>query len=109
MKKKSQANRKRSFFDLTPEERERDVARFDRPIDIDRETRPLSAKERALFERMFAADSTATVHVKNGRRDVVVQIDDQLWDEATAFARRKKTTIPKMIDRGLRGLLAFEE
>lgn len=53
MKKKSTANGKRSFFDLTPEERDRDVARFDKPIDIDRDTRPLTVKERALFDRMM--------------------------------------------------------
>ena len=53
MKKKSTTNRKRSFFDLTPEERDRDVARFDKPIDIERDTRPLTVKERALFDRMM--------------------------------------------------------
>ena len=51
----------RDFFDLTPEERDLEVARFDRPIDIDKEFRPLTTKERALFERMIGRKPGQTV------------------------------------------------
>jgi len=39
---------------LSPAERDREVARFDRPIDIEQDTRPLSPKAQALFDRSLA-------------------------------------------------------
>ena len=108
MTKKPRSKKKRSFFDLTPEERDREVAQFDEPIDIERDTRPMSVKERALFERMMADKPEVVIHIRNGRHDYIVKLDDDLLAEATKFARKKKTTLPKMVDRGLRGLLAFE-
>lgn len=108
MKPRKTTKKAKSFFDLTPEEREREVARFDRPLDMDKETRPLTAKERALFEKAVADGPHVSIYVSDGRRDVVIHLDDDLLAEARTYAKRKKTTLPKMIDRGLRGLLSFD-
>lgn len=97
----------KSFLELTPAEREREVARFDQPIDIEKETRPLSAKERALFELVRNDKPEVSILVHDGRQDIVIKLDDELLAQAKAFARKNKTTLPKMIDRGLRGLLSF--
>ncbi len=105
--KRARKQSARSFFDLTPAERDREVARFDEPIDLEKETRPLTAKERALFERMVADKPDVSVFVRKGHLDVVVHLDDELMARASAYARKNKTTLPKMIDRGLRGLLSF--
>jgi len=105
--KRQRKRKTRSFFDLTPEERDREVARFDKPIDIRKDTRPLTKKERALFERMQADQPGVSIRIHNGRTDVVINLDDELLARAKAFARKNKTSLPRMIDRGLRGLLAF--
>lgn len=105
--KRQKKQKTRSFLQLTPAEREREVARFDRPINIEKETRPLSAKERALFERLCDDKPRVSILVHDGRQDIVITLDDELLAQAKAFARKNKTTLPKMIDRGLRGLLSF--
>ena len=100
---------KKSFFGLTPAERENEVARFDHPIDLEKETRPLSPKERARFERAIADNPGISIYVRKDRRcDVVIHLDDDLLVQAKLFARKNKTTLPKMIDRGLRSLLSSE-
>jgi hypothetical protein len=106
---KMKRNKKeKDFFDLTPEERDREVARFDHPID-EKECRPMTPLERARFDRALAARPHVTVYYRDGEQDVVVHLDEELLSRAEAFARKNKTTLPKMIDRGLRGLLSFAE
>lgn len=106
---KMKRNKKeKDFFDLTPEERDREVARFDHPID-EKECRPLTPRERARFERALASQPQVTVYFCDGKQDVVIHLDEELLSRATAFAKKNKTTLPKMIDRGLRGLLSFAE
>ncbi len=108
MKQTKRRSAKR-FFDLTPEERDQDVARFDKPIDLEKDTRPLTAKERARFEKAMAKPPLVSLLVHSGQRDEIVHLDDELLVRAKAYARKNKTSLPKMIDRGLRGLLAFTE
>jgi hypothetical protein len=106
--KTKRKKKEKDFFELTPEERDREVARFDHPID-EKEIRPLTPRERARFERALAMRPRMTVHIQDGARDVVVHLDEELLSRAAAFAKKNKTTLPKMIDRGLRGLLSFAE
>jgi hypothetical protein len=46
--KKAAAKR---FPSLSPSERNRELAKFDREIDIERDTKPMSAKQREIFDR----------------------------------------------------------
>lgn len=108
MKKKARAKKVPSFFELSPEEREREVAKFDEPIDIERDTRPLTRAERAEFDRWVADKPHVSLYVSNGQRDYIIHLDDELLKQAAKFAKKNKTSLPKMIDRGLRGLLAFQ-
>lgn len=105
--KKPKRRKAASFFDLTPDERERELVRFDQPIDIEKDTRPMTKRERAIFDRMNADKPDLTLMVRDGRHDVIVHLDKSLLAQAAAYARRHRTTLPKMIDRGLRGLLSF--
>jgi hypothetical protein len=94
-------NRKKShksFFDLTPEERDREVARFDREIDIGKETRPLTAKERALFEKMRASKP---------RSIYALPLDAKLLDQASAAARKQGVGLDEFIITGIHGMIAF--
>ena len=92
---------------MTPAERERDVARFDKPIDLDTETRPLTARERARWERAMKQKPHVSIFVGKGATKVEINLDDDLLADVRKFARKNKTSLPKMIDKGLRGLIAF--
>lgn len=96
---KSNRNKKnKSFFDLTPEQRDREVARFDAEIDVEKETRPLTAKERILFEKMRG---------RKGRSVYVLPLDGELLSRASAAARKQGMSLDEFIVQGIRGMMAF--
>jgi hypothetical protein len=109
MKKSKKTTKKRSFFDLTYEEREREVARFDKPIDIERETRPLTARERARWNRIMAAKTYESVYIHGGQVDRHIHVDEDLVEQLKVFGKKKRMSLAQVVDRGLRGLLAFGE
>jgi hypothetical protein len=97
---------KKSFFELTDDEKTQVVREFDRPIPASR-FRPLSKKQRLLWERARANKPDVSIYVGEDKTDVLIHLDPDLLAQARAFAAKNKTSLPKMIDRGLRGLLAF--
>ncbi len=95
---KNRKKKRKSFFDLTPAERGREVAKFDREIDIEKETRPLTAKQRALFEKMR----------KGKTRDLyLLPLDGKLLDQAYRAARKRGMPLAEFIRNGIRGMIAF--
>jgi hypothetical protein len=106
-KKSAGTAKRRSFFDLSPEEREREVAQYDSPIDIERQTRPLSAKERAQFKRMQEDKPHVSYFINGGKVEIRISLDDDLMTKIQAYAKQHRTTLPKMVERGLRGLISF--
>jgi hypothetical protein len=94
------------WWDLTPQERDEAVKEFDKPLPPGR-AKPLSKKQRLLWERAQASKPNVSIFVRDDRADIVIHLDDDLLARARAFAKKKKTSLPKMIDQGLRGLLAF--
>jgi hypothetical protein len=106
MKSKYAKISKKRWWDMTPAEQEAELKEFDKPIHP-HQTKPLSKKQREVWERMRASKPHVSIMVHNGRTDIVIHLDDELLDRASIYAKKNKTTLPKMIDRGLRGLLAF--
>ncbi len=98
----------KNFFEMTDEERDEDVKQYDKPIPLSR-MKPLSKKARERFERARANKPDVSIYVHDGRADVLIHLDDKLLAQASAYAKKNKTSLPKMIDRGLRGLLSFAE
>ncbi len=93
------AAKKKSFFSMTPVERERDVAAFDGSIDLDRHTKPLTKKQKMLHDKAEA---------KTGAKAFKVEIDQQLAVKARRHAERHGLTMRQVIERGVRGVLAFD-
>jgi hypothetical protein len=91
----------RRFLDLSPEEREREVSRFDKPTSIAADTRPLTQAERALFERMRGSRGAADAQRFN--------VDPSLLRRAAAYARRNHMTVSQVVERGLRRELAVSD
>jgi hypothetical protein len=97
MKTKKKKN-VRSFLSLSPAERDREVSRFDGPIDIEKETRPLSAKERARFEKWRRGPSKSVY---------MFEVDPKLLNKTVSAARKRGMSVDQFINQALRGMLAF--
>ena len=95
--KTKRKNRQKSFFDLTPQERDRYVERFDREIDIEKDTKPLTAKQRALFAK---AQKQANGSI------YALPLDGRLIDKAAAAARKRGMTLNEFIVEGIRRMTA---
>jgi hypothetical protein len=65
--------------------------------------RPLSPEERKRFERVRRAGGSDPRHVLS------VSLEPELFSEALAYARKHKLTLPEVIARAVRGLLAFSQ
>jgi len=96
MKAKKKKSRK-SFLDLTPQERNREVARFDREIDLDKEARPLTAKQRAIHDRLRGYPHAV----------YPLPLDSKLLGQATRAARKQGMSLEQFIIEGIRGMVAF--
>ena len=91
---------------MTQQEREAEFKEFDKPL-APGQAKPLSKKQRLIWERMRASEPHVSIFVNNGTTDIVIHLDDELLGRARTYAKKNRTSLPKMIDRGLRGLLAF--
>jgi len=96
----------KSFFQMTDAEKTEAVKEFDHPLPA-RRFKPLSKKQRLLWDRAKANKPDVSIYVGETKTDVLIHLDPELLAQARAFAAKNKTSLPKMIDRGLRGLLAF--
>jgi hypothetical protein len=96
MKHSKKQNRK-SFLTLTPAERDKDISRFDQEIDIEKETRPLTAKERLFFE-LVRRQGAGAKHS--------VPVDPKLLDKAVAAAHRQGVSLEEFVSKSIRGMLA---
>jgi hypothetical protein len=98
----------KAWWDMTPREQEMQFKEFDKPINP-RDLKPLSRRQRLLWDRMRTATPHVSIRVHDGKKEVVIRLEDDLLNRATLYARKKKTTLPRLIDRGLRRLLASAE
>lgn len=87
------------FFDLSDEEREKEVARFDREMD-EGEFSPLNRKQRRLME-MAGVPIT--------KEKVTIEIAAVLRDRAEAFAKSRGLTFDELVEASLEGHFAFTE
>jgi len=94
--KTNRKHSRKSFFDLTPQERDREVARFDREIDLDKQTKPLSAKQRAIHDRLRGYPNST----------YPLPMDSKLLGQATRAARKQGMSLERFIIEGIRGMVA---
>jgi hypothetical protein len=97
----------RSFLNLSPAERDREVARFDRPIDIERDTRPLTAKQKALFELAMGRRPRSSADGPRRLAKVRVELDQGLLKRSARFALEHKMTLSELISRSLDTAMRF--
>jgi hypothetical protein len=90
MAKRKQA---KSFFKMTPAEREADVAKYDKGVPFE-ETRELSAAESADWEQMRAAGRPRKA---SDEVSVVIRMNSRLLSKAIGAARRDGKSLSDFI------------
>lgn len=101
MKKKKSGYQK--FMDMSPAERARDVARFDREFVVD-ESVEAPAEERAVMEKV-RKQVTGRPKVGLGAKRVLVTVERSLLSRADAAAKRKKMSRAQFVAQGLKMML----
>jgi hypothetical protein len=81
----------KKWSEMTAAELAQATRRFEKPIRFE-DTRPLTKRERARFERARHVD----------------ELDERLLKQARAYAKRKKLTMIQLVERGLRRELAVD-
>jgi hypothetical protein len=102
MTPKAKKKSDKHWWDLTPQERDEDVKQFDKPLPPGR-TKPLTKKQRLLWKRA-QSEPSVSIYVHDDRADILIHLDDELLARARDFAKKKKTSLPKMI----RGMFASQ-
>lgn len=100
------SHRRKQFWEMNADELREATKEFDAPLDPSK-FRAMSSSERKKFERKDGPG--LSLFLRDGGCDVSILLDDDLMHRAKVYARKHKMTLPKMIDRAVRGLLAFSE
>jgi hypothetical protein len=98
---------KKPYWEMNLEELREATKEFDEPI-------PFSKMRPLRNEDVLGLSGGETVSQVSRssciETDVTsIHLDDELLKRAAEYVSKHKTSLPKMIDRGLRGLLAFRE
>lgn len=99
MKRRSKS--RTAYWEMTSAELAAATKEFDKPLPPGR-FKPLSRRDRARFERARQAGGVKVNQI------YALGLDAELVGLAAAYAHRKKLTVTQVIERGVRGLLAFE-
>ena len=91
--KNSRKKSHRPFLSLSPAEREQEVARFDHPLDVDRDCRPLTSRERTGFAKSGDLPSVS---------EFTFEIDVDLLDQAAGAARKLRMTLDQFMAQAIR-------
>jgi hypothetical protein len=94
-------NHKKSFFAMTPAEKEAEFRRLDK-LDYS-QTRPLSAKGKLLWERARRGRPPKPVSERASR--VLVSLEPRLLARADAFARAHGMSRSQLVARGIDAVL----
>ena len=86
--------RKKTFFEMTDAERERDVAKFDKEMDLSK-LPPLSLKDQLLH---LMADEKG-----KRKRIFAFKIDAKLLERAARLAQERGMTIERWMEQNVRG------
>ncbi len=92
------------YWEMTASELAEATREFDAEIPLSR-TRPLSAKERLLWERAMGKSKPAARSKRRGTAAVTVELDSQLVRQSTVYAAKHNMTLSEFVARSLKGSL----
>jgi hypothetical protein len=88
---------------MTAEELDAEVARYDAPFVALKESKPLSAADRAVLRR--ARKKGGRPRVGEGANRVLITVERGLLRRADSYAKRKGMSRSELIARGLKSIL----
>jgi hypothetical protein len=91
-------HKRKSFFKMTPAEKDADVARYDAGVDFD-DTVPLTVAQKAQFER---ARQVHSVKRSEELAHVLISVDPKLLAKVHARARKQGKTFSSLVNELLR-------
>lgn len=98
----------KNFFEMTSAEREADVAKLERGVSFD-ETRPLSAKGKALWELAKRGPGRPPKPKGEKAARFLVSMDPKLLTVVEAFASSKGLDRSKLIALSVRAFMAADD
>jgi hypothetical protein len=98
-------NAKKRLASMTAEELAEATKEFDEEFVMDK-SRPLSRKGRLLWQR---AQKAGKKEQRDGTKAVTVRLDEALLKKSDEYAREQGMTRDELINRSLKGILAFVE
>jgi hypothetical protein len=96
---------KKPYWEMNAKELAEATKEFDKPIPLSK-TRPLNAKERALFEKMRRGPHRS-IFISRDADGIWVRIDPEILRRSTRYAAQRKISLTEVINRSLKGLLAI--
>jgi hypothetical protein len=88
------------YWEMTADELAGATKEFGKPLSPQR-LKALSKDEQARFDKARRAGGARVKRIN------AFGLDDKLLDQAIAYARQRKLTVSQVIEKGVRGLLAF--
>lgn len=98
---------KKSFLNMTPAEREADLARFERGISFNR-TRPMSPRNKALWELVRRGPGRPRKAEEEKASRFLVSMDPRLLELVDAFAADRRLDRSKLIALSLEAFIASD-
>ncbi len=99
---------KKSFWEMSAKERDADVKRYDKPIDLAK-TRPLTKEELAQWNRMRKGP-VYSIHVYSGKvKALTVRLDAELIKWSTRYAKEHRMTRDQLITKSLLAARSFAQ
>jgi hypothetical protein len=98
---------RKNYREMTPAELEAETTVFDKPLDIEKDTRPLTPEQQARFER-FRTNVTkgkapvGRPKVGEGAKIISISIEGGLLEQADAYAKVSGVSRSELIATGLR-------
>jgi hypothetical protein len=105
MAKKKQLSGYERFMALSDEEKDAEVAQFDNPA-YTIKTRPLNAKERALWKRVQRRMQRGRPKIGRGVKRVMVSVEAGLLERADAFARKNHMKRSELIAKAIETIMS---
>lgn len=102
MKKKRSNSKQKPYWEMTTAELREATKQFDKPIDLEKETRPLTARGRQAFDRFIRERSG-----RRGSTTTPLALDAKLVRLAEKQASELGISLQDYIEHGIRGMIAF--
>ncbi len=96
--------KQKPYWEMTASELAEATREFDAEIPLSR-TRPLSAKERLLWERATGKPKPAGRTKRRGTAAVTVELDPKLVRQSVDYAAKHNMTLSEFVARSLKGSL----